>query len=54
MEALKKRSLRMSSLESFEGKVSATGKNDKFASISVGTKSGGNTERSVQVICPLL
>ena len=57
MDALKKRSLRLSSLETFEGKVyDAAGKNDKFASITVGTKSGVNTERSVQValISPLL
>ena len=50
MEVLKKRSLRLSSLETFEGKVSdAPGKNEKLASITVGTKSGVNTERSVQV-----
>ena len=50
MDALKKKSLRLSSLETFEGKVSdAPGKNEKLASITVGTKSGVNTERSVQV-----
>ena len=46
MDALKKRSLRLSSLETFEGKVSdAAGKNEKLASITVGTKSGVNNER---------
>ena len=50
MDALKKRSLRLSSLETFEGKVyDASGKKEKLASITVGTKSGVNNERSVQV-----
>ena len=43
--ALKKRSLRLSSLETFEGKVtSVDGKNKKSASINVLTKSRGNVE----------
>ena len=48
MDALKKRSLRMSTLESVEGKVS-TDTTGKCANITVITKSRENTERLVKV-----
>ena len=48
MDALKKRSLRMSSLESVEGKVS-TGTTEKCANITIITKSRENIERLVKV-----
>ena len=50
MDALKKRSLRLSSLVSVEGKVSeAGGKNEKWANLTLVTKSKENTERLVEL-----
>ena len=48
MDALKKRSLRLTSLESVEGKVSSD-TTEKCANITLITNSKGNTERLVKM-----